>query len=167
MMRKYIVGGLIGFLLAVPFTAFGEQISSLVGKQIKSEHAIIADGKALSKKAISIDGTTYAPLRAVADAVGYDIAFTNSTVILSNPAQEGDLVDTTTPTATPASPFTLKDVNFNIDRLNSTIQFTKETIVRYEESGNTEEVESLNKFLSEKEAELAVWEQRKTDLEAK
>lgn len=169
MMRKYIVGALFGLLLAIPLTTFGEQISSIVGKQVKGEHPVIVDGKHLSKNAISIDGTTYAPLRAVADAVGYDIAFTNNSVILSSPTKEGDLVDTTSTPTTLAepSPFTLKDIEFSINRLKSSIEFAKDNIAKFETAGSTDAVEEQKKYLADCEAELAIWESRKEAIVAK
>lgn len=87
-MRKYIIGGLVGFLLAVPFTTVGAQVSTMLGKKVQNEFTVIIDGKRLEKKALAVDGSSYAPLRVIAEAIGYDIAFTNNTVIMSDPSME-------------------------------------------------------------------------------
>lgn len=168
MMRKYIIGGLVGFLLAVPFTAFGEQISTVIGKQVKSEHAVLVDGKQLDKKAILIDGTTYAPLRAVADAVGYDAAFTNNTVVLSNPSAEGELMTTEPPVTLPTGEYyyTLDTIDEAIAGKTGDVDTTKVMIATSEARGYTEKVEELKGLLLKKEQELSRLQAIKAELEA-
>lgn len=118
-MKKYIIGGLVGFLLAVPFTAFGEQLTN-IGKKVQEEYDVMVDGEKLPVKAISIDGTTYTPNRTLSEALDYDITFADNTVVYSRqsvtevptpvpvetPTESGDAVATepvTQPVTEPAS----------------------------------------------------------------
>lgn len=88
--RKYLVGFVAGFLLASAFPAYGA-VSSLVGKQVQAENTVIVNGKELDIKAVNIDGTTFAPNRAIAEALGLDINFVDGAVIFEN--KEGDPVE--------------------------------------------------------------------------
>jgi len=81
-MRKYVIGIVIGFLLAsaLPVSA---AVSSLIGKKVQGEYPVYLGNEKLPVNAIAIDGTTYAPLRATGNALGAEVSFQNKTVILT------------------------------------------------------------------------------------
>jgi len=81
MMRKYLIGTLIGFLLAIPLTAFADEITSLIGEKVQAENVVVVNREELPIKAVNINGTTYSPNRAIADALGMDIKFEEQKVI--------------------------------------------------------------------------------------
>ena len=82
-MKKFVSGLLIGFLLAIPTYAIAEQ-TSMIGKTIESEYPVIIDGKELEVPAIVVDGRSFAPVRAIGEAMGLNVSFENQTVILTN-----------------------------------------------------------------------------------
>lgn len=52
------------------FQPNAEEIKSLIGKQVERQAAVVVDGNEITVAAAIIDGTSYAPVRAVAEAVG-------------------------------------------------------------------------------------------------
>lgn len=89
-MKKSIISFVLGAALATAGTAYGEEaISTMIGKKVQVEYDVVVNGKQLDVKAIAIDGKSYAPIRAFSKSVDYDLAFTNNTVILNDPAMEG------------------------------------------------------------------------------
>lgn len=74
-MKKIVVGVIIGFVLAFAASAYADEIESLIGKKIEGEFPVTINGQRLDKKAIVIDGTSYLPVRAIADAVYQNVYF--------------------------------------------------------------------------------------------
>lgn len=97
-MKKYLVGFVVGVILTVGSTALADQVSK-IGKKITDEYTVKLDGKELPVKAVAIDGTSYAPLRAVGETLGLEVGFENREVLLSTKGDEegngGDVVGTT------------------------------------------------------------------------
>jgi hypothetical protein len=81
-MKNLVIGIIIGALLIFSGQAVAGSISK-VGKKVQAEYPITVDGKVLEAKALAIDGQTTTPNRALADAVGYDVAFVNKEVIFT------------------------------------------------------------------------------------
>lgn len=79
-MRKYIIGFIVGLLAASALPVYGA-VDSLIGKQVQAENAVIVNGKELDVKAVNINGTTYSPNRAIAEALNLGIAFKDGTII--------------------------------------------------------------------------------------
>lgn len=80
-MKKYIIGFVVGALTMTAFSASAEVVS-LIGKSIDNEYVVQLNGEELGTKAISIEGTSYAPVRAVGEALGLNVDFENEVVIL-------------------------------------------------------------------------------------
>lgn len=86
-MKKLITT--ISAVLLVVLAATGVIAASsdnLVGKAIQGVFPVTVNGTALSQQAIVIDGTSYLPVRAVADALNLNVSFENNTVILESSA---------------------------------------------------------------------------------
>ena len=138
MMKKFVSGLLIGFLLAIPTYAIAEQ-TSMIGKTIESEYPVIIDGKELEVPAIVVDGRSFAPVRAIGEAVGLDVSFENQTITLtsSNPqglqgqqAKEGEIM-TESPQTTQEKPefgYTLENIDRGIASVESSINGIKAMI---------------------------------------
>lgn len=86
-MRKYLVGFMVGILLALPLSVFADDISN-VGKRIVAEFVVKLDGEELPVKAVAFEGTSYAPVRAVGEALGLDVDFEDGVVILQKTVNE-------------------------------------------------------------------------------
>ncbi|MCU6797989.1 copper amine oxidase N-terminal domain-containing protein [Paenibacillus sp. WQ 127069] len=87
-MRKYIIGALFGFLIAFAFSAHAEVVN-MFGKVVDGSFPLQINGQKAEKDAISIEGTSYIPVRSAAEIFGYDVSFIDSQVILKK--KEGDV----------------------------------------------------------------------------
>lgn len=84
-MKKFVIGLVTGVLLATAGTAFGA--TALIGKKVDSEVQIVLDGKNISN-GIVIEGTSYAPVRSLTEAVGLDISYNKGVVSLESETSE-------------------------------------------------------------------------------
>ncbi|MEW9700436.1 hypothetical protein [Paenibacillus sp. SI8] len=74
-MKKYVIGGIAGFLMATALSAHAAEITTIVGKTIQGVFPFRIEGKTLDTPAIVVDGTSYLPIRAFGEATGYDASF--------------------------------------------------------------------------------------------
>lgn len=74
-MKRYIIGGIAGFLMATAISAHAAEVVAVVGKTIQGAFPIKIDGKTLDTPAIVVDGTSYLPVRAFGEAMGYNVSF--------------------------------------------------------------------------------------------
>lgn len=82
-MKKFVFGAVIGALLTLGVSAAADGISK-IGKTITNEYVVTVDGLSLDVKAIAVDGTSYAPVRAIASAAGFGVDFRNDEVLLTS-----------------------------------------------------------------------------------
>jgi len=169
-MKKFVCGLLIGFLLAIPTYALAEQ-ESMIGKTVGAEYPVIIDGKVLEVPAIVVDGRSFAPVRAIGEAMGLNVSFENQTVILTNQtpqeAEKGEGEGTVpeppqTTQEVPEFGYTLDNIDHAIESQESIIRAVKAMInMQYEkENGPDQELlDALYQDLSEQEELL---EQLKT-----
>ena len=80
-MKKFVMGVIIGALLTIGVSAAADSIGK-IGKQITNEYVVKVNGSALDATAIAVDGTSYAPVRAIAGAAGFEVDFKNGEVLL-------------------------------------------------------------------------------------
>ncbi|MEC0139740.1 hypothetical protein P4H94_23080 [Paenibacillus macerans] len=95
-MKKVVAGFVAGVLFAIGATSFADGVS-LVGKKIQSEVAVTAKGEQLPDKAIVVDGKSYAPVRAVAEAAGMQVSYGKGGIVLTETAQEPTVNQVTNP----------------------------------------------------------------------
>ena len=81
-MKKYVIGIIIGVTLAISSQAVAGTTSNM-GKKVQAEYIVTVDGGSLDVKAVNIGGVTMSPNRALADAVGYNIALENGVVVFT------------------------------------------------------------------------------------
>lgn len=84
-MKKYVAGFLAGAVFVLSASAFADDIKSLVGKKIQGEAVVELNGQALDT-AIIVDGKSYAPVRVIGEAAGYDVSMQNKKIILGEKA---------------------------------------------------------------------------------
>lgn len=73
-MKKFIAGALFGAALMVGVTAYAD-VSSMVGKTVDGVFKVTIDDEVMDNEAIVIEGTSYLPVRELAEKVGYDVSF--------------------------------------------------------------------------------------------
>lgn len=74
MRRVPFVTMLIVLMLAFSPVVFAE-VESMIGKQVQGQFPVKVEGKKLDVQAIVIDGTSYLPVRAIAEALGKEVKF--------------------------------------------------------------------------------------------
>jgi hypothetical protein len=162
-MKKIVFGIIIGAGLTFAVQAGAETISN-VGKKVQAEYEVIVDGNPLPVKAVAVGGTTSTPNRALADAVGYDIAFKDNVVSFTKKKTEVVTVVTSSPLVDE-----LKEVNDRILELtkqkNKIIQESVR-IVGDAEPDYAEKLKALEAQGKPIQEELDALNKRKAELEA-
>lgn len=102
-MKKYIIGGIAGFLLATTLSAQAEEITSLIGKTIQGAFPFQIEGKTLATPAIVVDGTSYLPVRALGEATGYEVSFDADLGISLKKKEVQPPLPSPTPTPSPSA----------------------------------------------------------------
>jgi len=172
-LRKYVIGFVAGVLLSSVAPAYGA-VSSLIGKEVQGEYAVKVDGTTLAKKSIAIDGTTYAPLREIGEAIGYDVDFLNKEVVFtknkaevggSEPVTTSDPVETNEPTT---SEYTIEEIDSQIISIKQGLEIWGKIVDGYDKSGRTDgEAELARNTVKQLTEQLEIWKQRKAELERK
>lgn len=80
-MKKYVASFLAGAVFVLSATAFADDIKSLVGKKIQGEAVVELNGQVLDT-AIIVNGKSYAPVRVIGEAAGYEVSMQNKKIIL-------------------------------------------------------------------------------------
>ncbi len=81
-MKKFISGFVIGALLFGTIPVFADTINNLVGKKVDGVYTVqTSDGKKIADAAV-INGSTYAPVRAVAEATGTTLTVEGKVITL-------------------------------------------------------------------------------------
>lgn len=162
MMRNYLIGILIGIALMVSATSFADGIESLVGKKIESQYPVTIDGKTLDKQAIVVDGSSYAPLRAIGDALDKNVAF-DETIGVSLSSKEDNSVRNSTTVELPAptpKPLTLDEMNALIRTLQTSISVQTTSIIGLSDERSATSKQSIAKW----QAQLDALEAQKAEL---
>ncbi|GIQ63729.1 hypothetical protein PACILC2_22970 [Paenibacillus cisolokensis] len=91
---KKIIAGIVGFSLLLVGTSVSASVikDAIIGKKVDGVAKVIVDGKALETNAITINGTSYVPVRALTEAVGGKVVrATSGTIELKT--ESGDTVN--------------------------------------------------------------------------
>jgi hypothetical protein len=108
-MKKIVLGMLIGIGLSLGFTAYADDIVSLIGKKVEGSFPLLINNIRADKDVLVIDGTSYLPVRSAAALFGYDVSFNadlmviltkKNDFIIKKPADEA--VATPIPSNTPS-----------------------------------------------------------------
>ena len=83
-MKKLSVATIVFILVISVATVAIADVQGMVGKVVQGVFPVSLNGSTLDKQAIVIDGTSYLPVRAVADALNMNASFENNTVILKS-----------------------------------------------------------------------------------
>lgn len=88
-MRKYIIGFIAGILVATAGVAAADTVS-MIGKKIQSEAVVTLDGEEIGT-ALIVNGTSYPPLRVIAESVGVGVGWENGVVKLETQRKQHSL----------------------------------------------------------------------------
>lgn len=126
-MKRFITGLVLGLCIAMPITVIAD---SMVGKRIETEVAIKLDGEYLPINAIGLEGRTYAPVRAFAEALGKEVDWDGEVIIRTptNSNEEGNDMD---------REWTLEQIEWEIKKIENSIYVHK---VYIESNKNTSDL---------------------------
>ncbi|MFF2015013.1 hypothetical protein [Paenibacillus sp. NPDC058177] len=88
-MKKSIITLVVACILVTGTSAVAAT-SSMVGKSVAKEVTIKKNGVSSAKKAIIIDGVTYAPVRDIAESAGYTVSYKGDVVELESVLKIGE-----------------------------------------------------------------------------
>lgn len=184
-MRKYIIGTIFGLVLGLSATAYADDLQTLIGQTIDGQTPVYLDGVKLDD-AIIVDNKSYTPTRKVVEATGKEVTFKDGGIYLETPESTATAttLETTTPpdnepvVETPVTPTkTLDQVNSEISRVKVQVLGFKQGIAGKEQlikdnpdlpniAFQKSQLEIYKTGLANAEAELAVLETQKAELEA-
>lgn len=130
MKRKILLLAIIAILL-LSSQAFADSLSK-VGNKITAESPVYFNGKQLND-AIITDGTSYAPLRAIAEELGIDVKYEKN--------KEGSVINLTSPEQNSS-----KKINYD--------EMLKKTTLKTEISGAEKNIEHLSKLIDKLTTDL-------------
>ncbi len=170
-MRKYIIGAIVGFCLAFTVSANAEEVKNLIGMKIEGTFPVKVNGDRIEKDAIVVDGSSYLPVRAFGDSVGYDVKFDTDLGIELIKKEEPTVTATssTQPTVSSPSP-TPVPIENQIKALQNQIKSKKFLLssvkALVEKEPNAVGIESRKQEIAKAEAEIASLESQLAELEA-
>jgi len=166
------LGILIGLVLSIGTAAYASELSSLVGKKVGSVWSIELNGSQVSD-AVIIDGRSYAPVRAISEALGLDVDFTDGKVILNDKVKEDDAVTPETEgnnnsESTLTYEQRLAQVIHEIATVEQTMGMTQWALDDAKQKGGatSEYVANMEKVIADKKAQLEALKEEKAALEA-
>lgn len=160
-MKKYVVGMLFGFALSFAVGAHAE-VKNMIDSVVQGVFPVTVDGKKLDSDAVVIDGSTYLPVRAFGEAIGYQVGF-NSELGVSLTKTVESLPDNIVTKPSVVDPQKL------IKRLEDSISAKKSDIIGLTATINNTDKSDLHyqEFvdrLAKYEAQLAELEKQKAEL---
>ena len=157
-MRKYIIGAMFGFSIALCFnTSAAEVVESVIGKSVTGTFPVTVEGERLSKDAVVIDNSTYLPVRDFGEAIGYNVNF------------DAEMGVKMTKTAEPRPEKKLNRLNRDIEEKNETLKAFKDDL-KYQEDNSDAYIKAYGEdahkqALADKQAKITQLEAELADLE--
>ena len=156
-MKKFIMGLILGAALSFTVSANAEEIKSLIGKQVDGETVVLLDGVELPVQAAIIQGTTYAPVRAIGEAVGKTVDWKEGKVLINEKV-------VAKPTTDPKQELLNKRsvILYNIGVLQVEIYSKKSKLA--ESPDKISDIEQWKKDIADLEAQLKEWQAKQEEL---
>jgi hypothetical protein len=171
-MRKYLIGIIIGIALSLTATTYAEDIKSMIGQKIQGEFPVKINGTELEKHAIVIDGTSYLPNRAIADALDMDIKFDADLGIELNKKENPTIMEPQqetilTPSQSSNPGYELEKTNGSIKGFNQLLSGLELQLKALENGGNgdSEKADSYRIKIKNIKVSIAELESQKAALE--
>lgn len=165
----------IAFLLCAG-TAYAS--SNVVGKKVDSVISVYKDGQKLNTEAVVINGVTYAPVRAVSEAVGVDVKYEGGKVTLSTSTANTSKIEeaiTRKDDTIEATKKLIQTLNESITTLNGNLEEARKNYVEkpnttFEDSHAYKvimgDINTTQELLDKTQAELTKLQQEKAQLTA-
>ncbi|MEW9697778.1 hypothetical protein [Paenibacillus sp. SI8] len=166
-MKKYVIGGIAGFVLATAAGAYAQEANKLINQIVQGVFPVVLESKSLGD-AIIVDNKTYLPVRDFGEAVGYKVTFTeDQKVVLTKNAPGGTVAKpsqpalTPTPTPEPTIQGKIDQLQALIDNANLNITAFEDKIKNFPSPNNDDYKKTINKL----KADITQYEKDIADLE--
>ncbi|MFD2334693.1 hypothetical protein ACFSR7_36075 [Cohnella sp. GCM10020058] len=169
MKKGFVVGALFGATLMIGLQAGAAGL--LQGSKVAGTKNVTLNGHSIGQAAI-INNSSYLPVRALSEALDLKIDLSGGAINLAQatpqPVETSEPTPTQVPAATPEPVvYTAEAIDFAILSCESQINHFNATAASYEAEGHAEIAKTYRDYAKRQQEELAVWLQRKADLEAK
>lgn len=179
-MKKFVSGVIVGLLLFSGASVFADSVN-LVGQKVQGLFSVEKGGKKIAD-AVIINGSTYAPVKALADATGAKLDVKGKTITVQE-NESGGTASTGTSIASSTKLENFKNkralVSYEISKREAGIKGTEEDTIPFheklaEELANNgtlgqqhrDAVISYKKVVEKMKAELVTLKQQLTDLDS-
>ncbi|MEC0169710.1 hypothetical protein [Paenibacillus graminis] len=177
-MKKFVSGVIVGALLFGGASVFAESVS-LIGKKVSGVYTIEKNGKKVAE-AVIINGSAYAPVRAVAEATGAGLKVEGKKIIMSETNQGSSATATSEQKSVADLQVEREKVSAVIEQKKANITDLETNVIPLYEaqvkdlSTNSAlaqqvqgTVDSYKSILEQRKTELSTLQQQLTDLDAK
>lgn len=157
-MRGFIAGLTLGAIIFAGVPAFAG--SELLGKEVEKEVSVTLNGEKVSSGVI-IEGSTYAPVRSISEAIGLGVSYEGGVVSLSEENTETNLLpdlsipEIAQPPVDTSDPYrrfdTVEKINDRITRLESSIVQKQNLLDAYQNRINQIETAFADNSYNEKD----------------
>lgn len=157
MMKKFgylALGVVIGAALTVSSSVFGASLG-LIGKKIQGEAVVMVNGGQIDS-AIIVDGKSYAPVRSIGAAAGYDIGFEPGKITLKSKGANSNMYNAGT---------RLDNINTGINKAKRDIAQNQIRYDEYTKLGDTVNADIAKAKIEEAQQRLEKLEAEKAELE--
>ncbi|MNC14402.1 hypothetical protein D3C75_621790 [compost metagenome] len=167
-LKKFISGVIVGALLFGGVSVFADGIG-LVGKKVSGTYTIVKDGKKIADAAI-IDGSAYAPVRAISEAAGVPLSVKGKEILMQNTSvaenNNGQAVNQTNQNPTKEELIAaIEKKKTHIDEFKASQVNYWETLIK--ENPNSTTVPKWQTALDKAKVQLQQLQQELADLEAR
>ncbi|MHA6530175.1 hypothetical protein [Paenibacillus sp. BAC0078] len=159
-MKKFISGVIVGALIFGGVSAFADGVG-LVGKKVSGTYTVVKDGKKIADAAI-IDGSAYAPVRAISEAAGVPLSVKGKEILMQGSnVVEGNVGQDATKEEIIAA---IEKKKEQIKTLNEVSINTWESLIK--ENPKSTSIPNWQTALDRSKAQLQTLQQELADLEA-
>lgn len=171
-MRKTIFGLVIGLMIGLStsaFAAIGDKVEAVF-----AEFVFVVNGevKTLDATPIVINGSSYLPVRSVANVLGYDLTYKSDLrTIEFNKSEQAMLSEVNTvfdagvkELAVAETVWTLENLEKSINQVKDSVAINEIWVEAWEKQGKLDSLEKAKISLAEAKAKLAELEAKKVEL---
>lgn len=166
-MKKFVVGLIIG---AVAMYAGQAGAAQFIGSKVAGTKDVTLNGVTIGQAAI-INNSSYVPVRSLANGLGLNIDLEGGKINLAESNSNMAVVDPdptpppATPTATPF-PYTMEAIDLSIVNDQTRLVGYNNRLKEAKENNDRASIQEYEKLIQAVEADLALWQERKKELEA-
>ncbi|MEF3306687.1 hypothetical protein [Paenibacillus sp. GYB003] len=164
-MKKFLIGVVVGAVIATVSSAYADDIAKLIGKPVDAEFLVYLNGVRLKDNAVGIEGTSYAPVRSLTEALGLNVDFKDGNVLVTT-AKQTEVKSMQSNIQTPMEP-TIQSIDREIENLQTNLKTYHEPALEYAKKNRPDAVPAAEAAINDVKAKIAELEKQKAELSSK